>query len=78
MNGERKRDVQARASLVPVRSLNSPAMYAHDSFDKRQTQAVAGRVSPLHAPLKDLREDLRFETRPVVFNHKQRGVFQAA
>ena len=61
---------------LPVRSLNGPAMNAHDSFDERQTQAVAGRVSPLHATLKDLREDLRFEARPVVFHDEQRGVFR--
>ena len=68
MNGEREGDAQPGAALATVRSLNSPAMYAHDSFDERQTQSVAGRVSPLHATLKDLREDLRFEPRPVVFH----------
>jgi hypothetical protein len=45
-------------------------MNAHDSFDERQSQAVSGRVSPLYATLKDLREDLRVEARPVVFQNE--------
>ena len=53
-------------------------MNAHDSFDKRQIQAVSGRVSPLHTTLKDLREDLRFEARPVIFHHEHSGVLQTA
>ena len=78
VHGEREGDGQAGAAFATVRSLDSPAMNAHDSFDERQTQAVAGRVSPLHATLKDLREDLRFEARPVVFHDEQRGIFRAA
>src|ERR1700728_2404359 len=78
MNGEREGDGQPGAALATVRGLNSPAMNAHDSFDERQTQAVSGRVSPLYTPLKDLREDLRFEARPVVFHDEQSGVFRAA
>src|ERR1700733_322881 len=78
MNGERESDGQPGAAVATVRSLNRPPMNAHDSFDERQTQAVSGRVSPFHATLKDLREDLRFEARPVVFQDEQSGVFRTA
>src|ERR1700733_2988801 len=78
MNGERESDGQPGAAVATVRSLNRPPMNAPDSFDERQTQAVSGRVSPFHTTLKDLREDLRFEARPVVFQDEQSGVFRTA
>src|SRR5271170_6547199 len=77
MIGERESDSQPGAAVATVRSLNRPAMNAHDSFDERQSQAVSGRVSPLHTTLKDLREDLRFEARPVVFHDEYCGIFRA-
>src|ERR1019366_7331659 len=74
INGEGQRDGQPGASLVSVRSLDSSAVDAYHSLDKRQAQAVAVRVSALYTALKDLREDLRLEARPIVLYHQQRGV----
>ena len=38
MNGEWESDGQLSAAVATVRSLNRPAVYAHDSLDKRQTR----------------------------------------
>jgi hypothetical protein len=75
VDSERQRDGQAGASFGPVGSLNGPAMHAHYSFDERQTQTVAGRISPFDAALKDLRADLRLESRSVVFHNQHSGIF---
>ena len=77
-NGERKDDGEPGATFPTIRRVNRPAMHAHNSFDKRQPQAMAGRISAPHATLEYLREDLQFEAGAVVFHDEQSAIFRAA
>ena len=53
-------------------------MGAYDGVDERQSQAVAIRVLPLHAALKDMGADVGLETWSVIFHNEQRGAFRCA